>query len=66
MKKRNLIIFYNPKLVSEEINYLMKQILINKYILKIGHGTDSLDINAIYIYLDNNDYCTQFTNNFTT
>lgn len=63
MKKRNLIIFYNPKLVSEEINYLMKQLLINKYILKIGHGTDSLDINAIYIYLDNNDYCTQFTNN---
>ena len=58
----NFIIFYSPKIVSNETNDLMHQVLINKNIMKIGHGTDSLDIPALYTYLDDPDKCIKFTN----
>ena len=58
----NLIIFYNPKLVSSITNDIMHELLIDKNIKKIGHGTDSLDIPALYKYLGTAEKCIKFTN----
>jgi len=63
LKKYNLIIFYNPLLVSQQSNILMHSILTDNNIIKMGHGTDSLDIPAIYNYLDSDDKCIKFTIN---
>jgi hypothetical protein len=59
--KYNFIIFYNPALVTTDINTLMIKLLTNKNIIKIGHGTDSLDIPHLYKYLDTKENCINFT-----
>ena len=63
LKKYNLIIFFNPLLVSDQTNNLMHSILTNNKIIKMGHGTDSLDIPAIYNYLNSVEKCIKFTIN---
>jgi hypothetical protein len=62
IKHYDLIIFFNPKICSKKTNKLIKKILTHKKIIKIGHGTDSLDITAIYNYLEKKSLCKKFTN----
>jgi hypothetical protein len=57
-----LVIFFDPALLNKKTNKLIHQLLINQQILKIGHGTDSLDVPAIYNYLETNEQRIQFTN----
>ena len=59
----NLTIFFNPKLVTEQTNQLVHKLLTLKHIMKIGHGTDSLDIPAIYEYLGSDEKILAFTTN---
>jgi hypothetical protein len=63
IKKYNLIIFFNPKLSSQNFITLIINILTHRKLIKIGHGTDSLDINAIYNFLIDKNLCYQFTKN---
>lgn len=58
-----LTIFFNPKLVKQQTNQLIHELFTSKKILKIGHGTDSLDIPAIYEYLGSEDKILDFTTN---
>jgi len=62
LKSYVLIIFYNPKLVSQKTNILMKKLLVSQQVIKIGHGTDSLDVPAIYEYLETDIAKIDFTN----
>jgi len=61
LKKYVLTIFFNPKLLEYKTNQLIHNLLTNKFIMKIGHGTDSLDIPAIYSYLDDKKKALDFT-----
>ena len=61
LKKYILTIFFNPKLVTLETNQLIHKLLIAPNIMKIGHGTDSLDIPAIYGYLNDTQKIIDFT-----
>jgi hypothetical protein len=61
LKKYVLTIFFNPKLLESKTNQLIHNLLTNKFIMKIGHGTDSLDIPAIYSYLDDKKKALDFT-----
>ncbi len=63
LKNKVIIIFYNPNLVSKSTNQLFIQLLIDPRIYKIGHGTDSLDIPAIYSYLGSPEKIWAFTLN---
>jgi len=63
LKDSVLIIFYNPALVSKQTNELFIQLLIDPRVYKIGHGTDSLDIPAIYSYLGSEEKIWAFTLN---
>lgn len=63
LSKYILIIFFNPKLVTKQTNQLIHQVLTSKQIMKIGHGTDSLDIPAIYEYLESDEKILAFTTN---
>jgi len=58
----NLIVFYLPEFASDETNILFRRVLTSKNISKIGHGTDSLDIPAIYKLLNDGKSCIKFTN----
>jgi hypothetical protein len=62
LKKYVLIIFFNPALLEKKTNKIIHNLLISKLIIKIGHGTDSLDIPAIYNYLETDDQRIEFTN----
>ena len=62
LKAYVLVIFFNPYLIENKTNKLIHKLLINQNIYKIGHGTDSLDVPAIYDYLENNDDRIAFTN----
>lgn len=62
LKNYVLIIFFNPILLNKNNNNLIKKLLISKNILKIGHGTDSLDVPAIFMYLDTDDDRISFIN----
>ena len=61
LSKYILILFFNPKLVTKQTNQLIHQVLTSKQIMKIGHGTDSLDIPAIYEYLGTDEKILEFT-----
>jgi hypothetical protein len=61
-KKYVLVIFFNPLLVNNNTNRLITKLLTSQNIHKIGHGTDSLDVPAIYNYLSNTDDIIAFTN----
>ncbi len=63
LKDSVLVIFYNPRLVSKQTNELFIELLINPRVYKIGHGTDSLDIPAIYSYLGSEEKIWAFTLN---
>lgn len=56
-----IIIFVDPTLLSKNSNKLLKQLLIDQNIIKIGHGTDSLDIPALYEYLHDDESIISFT-----
>ena len=61
-KKYVLVTFFNPALVNSNTNKLIIKLLTSQNIHKIGHGTDSLDVPAIYNYLSNTDDIIAFTN----
>ena len=74
-KKYVLVIFFNPLalgcmperqdiplLINNKTNKLIIKLLTSQNIYKIGHGTDSLDVPAIYNYLNNKDDIIAFTN----
>ena len=61
-KKYVLVTFFNPVLVNKNTNKLITKLLTSQNIHKIGHGTDSLDVPAIYNYLSNTDDIIAFTN----
>lgn len=63
LKDSVLVIFYNPELVSAQTNELFVELLTNPLVYKIGHGTDSLDIPAIYSYLGSEEKIWAFTLN---
>lgn len=62
LKDEIIIIFIDPAILSNKANNIIKQLLISKHINKIGHGTDSLDIPALYKYLGNKTDIINFTN----
>jgi hypothetical protein len=62
LKKYVLIVFFNPALLEKKTNKIIHNLLISKLIIKIGHGTDSLDIPAIYNYLETDNQRIAFTN----
>jgi hypothetical protein len=62
-KDNILVIFYNPSIVTNSTNQLFIQLLTSPNIYKIGHGTDSLDIPAIYSYLGSSEKIWAFTLN---
>lgn len=55
-----LIVFFNPLLVSHDTNLLFHELLISKNIIKIGHGTESLDIPALQNYLNDDNKFVNF------
>jgi len=61
LKKYVLTIFFNPKLLESKTNQLIHNLLTNQFVMKIGHGTDSLDIPAIYSYLNDKKKSLDFT-----
>jgi hypothetical protein len=63
LKDSVLVIFYNPHIVTNSTNQLFIQLLTAPNIYKIGHGTDSLDIPAIYSYLGSSEKIWAFTVN---
>ncbi len=63
LKKKVIIIFYNPNIVSNTTNQLFIELLTAPNIYKIGHGTDSLDVPAIYSYLGSEEKIWLFTLN---
>jgi len=63
LKDSVLVIFYNPNIVTNSTNQLFIQLLTASNIYKIGHGTDSLDIPAIYSYLGSPEKIWAFTLN---
>jgi len=62
LKKYVLIVFFNPALLEKKSNKIIHNLLISNSIIKIGHGTDSLDIPAIYNYLETDTQRIAFTN----
>jgi|SaaInlStandDraft_4_1057021.scaffolds.fasta_scaffold20982_3 hypothetical protein len=60
--KEIIIVFIDPEKLSKSTNELFINMLSNKSILKIGHGTDSLDIPALYKYINDKDKILSFTN----
>jgi hypothetical protein len=63
LKDSVLVIFYNPAIVTNLTNQLFIQLLTAPNVYKIGHGTDSLDIPAIYSYLGSEEKIWAFTLN---
>jgi hypothetical protein len=61
-KKEIIIIFIDPEKLSASTNELFISMLTNKSICKIGHGTDSLDIPALYDYINDKEKIIAFTN----
>lgn len=57
-----IVIFIDPELLSLSSNTLFINMLTDKSICKIGHGTDSLDIPALYKYINDKEKIIQFTN----
>lgn len=56
-----IILFVNPRFLPNDINEMIKNMFTDITITKIGHGTDSLDIPAIYEFLNDKEKCLQFT-----
>lgn len=56
-----IILFVNPRFLPNNINNIIRNMFTDTTITKIGHGTDSLDIPAIYEFLNDRDKCLQFT-----
>lgn len=61
LSKYVLTVFFNPKLLGVQTSNLVIKLLTNTQIAKIGHGTDSLDIPAIYSWLDDKQKALDFT-----
>jgi 6-pyruvoyl-tetrahydropterin synthase len=61
LSKYVLVVFFNPRLLKPETSLLVQQLLTSHSVLKIGHGTDSLDIPAIYSYLGDKTKIIDFT-----
>ena len=57
-----IVIFVNPRYLPHEINNKIRNIFTDVTVTKIGHGTDSLDIPALYDFLGDKQKCMQFTN----
>lgn len=50
-----IILFINPLTLPNDINDKIKTILTDLNIIKIGHGTDSLDIPELFKFLENDE-----------
>ena len=55
-----IILFINPLTLDNESNNKVKTILTDMKTIKIGHGTDSLDIPELFKYLENDKSRVQF------
>ena len=59
-----MILFCNPNIMSEQSNMILRDLLIDDCTLKIGHGSDSLDIPALFEFLNNDHDILRFISKF--